>query len=479
MQQNKALAQNTAIQIVGKMLAVFFGLYTVSLLANYLGTSGYGELTIILNYLAIFAVVVDFGLTLTTVQMISEKEADEERLIGNLMSLRLITAIIFLALAPVIAIFFPYSEAIKIGIAIGAVSYLFGTSSQLFVGVFQKRLIMSRAVIAELINRVVVLGGIIVAFKLGVGLLGIMWIFVFGNLAQLFTILYFTRKQVRLRMKLELSVWKNIISKSWSIGLSILFNLIYLRGDIIFLSFFRPTDEIGIYALAYKVVDVMTVVPVMYMGLVLPMLVAAWTSKKQIDFARAIQTAFDFFAIIAIPFAFGAIALGTPLMILIANADFAESGKILAILGPATSVLFFGSLFGHAIVGINKQKPMVIGYAAVAVITVAGYLLFIPQYGIWAAAWWTLIAEVLITIVTFIVVVRVGKYTPKLRMFSKALFASLVMYTALFLLPSWHVLILIAVGSVIYYITLSAVGGPKLKDVAALFLPEKPPIVQP
>ena len=78
MQKNKALAQNTAIQIGGKMLAVIIGIVTVTLLTRFLGTSGYGQLTIILSYLSIFAVVVDFGLTLTTVQMISEKEADEK-----------------------------------------------------------------------------------------------------------------------------------------------------------------------------------------------------------------------------------------------------------------------------------------------------------------------------------------------------------------------------------------------------------------
>ena len=122
---------------------------------------------------------------------------------------------------------------------------------------------------------------------------------------------------------------------------------------------------------------------------------------------------------------------------------------------------------------------MTLGYLFVAIVTIIGYLLFIPEYGIWAAAWWTLIAEALIGILTFIVVVRASGYRPKFIMAIKSIFASLIMYAGLTFLPDWHVLILITLGCFIYYIALTAVGGPKIKEALKLFLPEKPPIAQP
>jgi O-antigen/teichoic acid export membrane protein len=479
MKKSKALAQNTALQIGGKMLATIFGVLTVVVLTRYLGTTGYGQLTIILSFISIFAVVVDFGLTLTTVQLISEKKADEEKLLGNLLSIRIISAVLFLSLAPVAALLFPYDEVVKIGIAVGAISYLFGTTASMLIGIFQKRLIIGRAVIAELINRALVLVGAFLAPHIGLSLEGIMWLFVIGNAAQLATTLYFSKKFVKLRFQFHLQTWKTIISRSWPIGASIFFNLIYLRGDILFLSLYRSDAEIGIYGAAYKVIDVITVVPVMYMGLILPILVTAWSAKKISTFKQTLQEAFDFFSILAIPLVFGTIALGTPVMKLIAGEAFAESGRVLAILGPAASIVFFGALFGHAIVGVNKQKPMTLGYALVAAITIAGYVLFIPEYGIWAAAWWTLIAEILITIITFIVVWRTSSFLPKMDMVFKALFSSIIMYIAIILLPELHALILVTIGSLIYFVALSALGGPKLKDAKALFLPEKPPIAQP
>ncbi|MCH8049552.1 flippase [Patescibacteria group bacterium] len=475
----KALARNTALQIAGKTLATLFGLLTVAVLTRYLGTAGYGQLTIVLTFLSVFAVIVDFGLTLTTTQMISEHKAKEENLLGNLLSLRIISAILFLALAPIVAIFFPYDQIVKVAIAVGVLSYLFGSTSQMFIGVFQKRLVIGRFVLAELINRAAVLVGAAAAPLLGLDLIGIVWILVLGNALQLISIIAFARRYVRLRFRLNLTTWKEIISRSWPIGASIFFNLIYLRGDIVFLSLYRSEAEVGLYGAAYKVVDVVTAVPVMFMGLALPILIASWGGGVRAKFKEHMQSFLDFMTVAALPIAFGSIAVGPALMAFVAGDDFRESGEVLTVLGPAAAVVFFGALFGHAIVALNKQRVMLWGYLAVAVVTVVGYLIFIPIYGMWAAAWLTLISEVLITLLTFIVVSKVSGYRPKFKTVAIATGASIIMLLGLLIIPSVHVLVDVALGAIIYTIALVALGGPKPKDVIRLFLPEKPPISQP
>ncbi len=389
MTTGKKLAQNTAIQVLGKGLATILGIATIGIFTRHLGVAGYGDFTFVLTYLSIFAVVVDFGLTLTTVQMISQKQADEKRLLGNLLSVRLLTAVIFLAIAPIIALFFPATHLIKIAIAVGAISYLFGTTSQMMIGVFQKRLIMWQVVVAELLNRIAVFGGALLAPLLGFDLVAIIWLLVIGNLLQLLTVGHFARRHVELSLRFETGVIKDIFRRSWPIGASIFFNLIYLKADVLFLNFYRTSEEVGLYGAAYKVVDVMTSIPVMFMGLMLPILTLAISKGHALNFKKTMQKTFDFFSIIAIGFIFGTFALAVPVMELIAGPEFTESGRVLMILGPATAILFFGALYGHAIVAINKQKPMTLGYFAVAVLTVIGYIVLIPRMGMWGAAWMT------------------------------------------------------------------------------------------
>ena len=468
----KALAQNTAIQLISRGMITIIGVLTVAIMTRYLGTEGYGQFTIALSFLSIFAVVVDFGLTLTTTQMISEDGADEKILLENLISLRLISGTLFLALAPIIALLFPYEQTVLIAIAIGAVSYLFGTTSQMFIGVFQKRLIIGRAMAAEIVNRLVVLLGVILAPFFGWGVVSIMWLLVAGNAAQLLIILLLSRRAIRFGVSLQWSVWKKIISRSWPIGASIFFNLIYLRGDIVFLSLFRSNEEIGLYGAAYKVIDVVTTVPVMFMGLMLPMLVAAWSASKKHQFKQIMQQAFDFVSLLGLPIIAGSIVIGVPLMTLIAGPEFAASGRVLAVLGPAGAIVFWNSLFGHAIVGVNKQRVMTWGYAAVAVITIAGYLLFIPDYGMWAAAWMTLFSEFIIGSLTAAVVMRVSGYRPRLGQFGRGVIASIAMAIVLMYLPTQNALILLPTGVVVYGVILPLIGGPGPRDILVLLKTE-------
>lgn len=473
MSVSQKLARNSAIQIVGKILATIFGVITLGILTRYLGAAGYGQLTTILTFTAIFAVVVDLGLTLTCIQMISEPEADEKKILGNLMSLRLVSSILFLSLAPLSALLFPYENVIIVGIAIGAFSYVFSTTAQMLVGIFQKRLIMDRAALAELINRTAVLIGAALAPTLGLGLLGIMWLFVIGNGLYLLSTWYFARRAISFKLRWNQATIIQIIKRSWPIGASIFFNLIYLRGDILFMSLFRGDAEIGLYGAAYKVVDVITVVPVMFMGLVLPMLVAHFAASRHVDFKKLMQQTFDFFAIVSIPIIFGSIVTGVGLLTMISGPEFREAGEVLKILGPAAVVVFFNSLFGHAVVAVGKQKPMVWAYFGVAALTVAGYLIFIPQYGMWAAAWWTLISEILIGSLSFLVVWRVSGFAPQLIQTLRALIAALAMYLVLILIPEIQVLLQVAFGAAVYAAVLSLIGGPKPKDVINLFVKQE------
>ena len=472
----KRLAQNTAIQVIGKGLATILGIATIGIFTRHLGTAGYGDFTFVLTYLSIFAVVVDFGLTLTTVQMISQKKANEKRLLGNLLSVRLLSAVIFLAIAPVIAIFFPTTALIKVAIAVGAISYLFGTTSQMMVGIFQKRLIMWQVVVAELMNRGAVFIGAIFAAMLGLDLVGVIWLLVIGNFLQLFTISRFAKRHVDLSLRFERGVIKDIFRRSWPIGASIFFNLIYLKADVLFLKFYRTSEEVGLYGAAYKVVDVMTSIPVMFMGLMLPILTLAFSKGHALNFNKTMQKTFDFFSIIAIGFVFGTFALAVPVMELIAGPEFTESGRVLMILGPAAAIVFFGALYGHAIVAVNKQKPMTLGYFAVAILTVIGYVILIPRMGMWGAAYMTLFAEALITLIAFGVIVKVTKFLPNFWTAAKAAFAGLIMYAFLVLVPM-HVILAIILGSLIYLIALIALRGIHLSELKYLFLPEKPPIV--
>lgn len=469
----RALAQNSILQVGSKFLGMVFGLVTFYLLLHYFGTEGYGYFTIAITHVTIFAILVDFGLTLTTTQMISEAGVDEKRILGNLLTLRLLSAGVFMSLAPLTALFIPQSAPVMGLIIIASFTYFFGAVAVTFVGVFQKRLQIGYAVIAETAGRFLALVGVVVAGVLNLGLNGAAIAFLVANIAQLALMLGATHRLVKLTFLWETSVWKDILLRSWPIGLSIFFNLLYLRGDIFFLWIFnRTAEEIGHYGSAYKVVDVITIIPYTLMGLVLPLLTNAWSERNTGLYKRRFQQAFDSLLAIAIPFGFGSVILGVPLMTAI-KPDLTLAGQFLMILGPTASIVFLGSLYGHAIVAVNKQKIMTLGYIAVAVLTLSAYIFLIPRFGGWAAAWASLGSEFLITILTVIVVTRVTNIWPNLQLLARVFVSSLIMSLAIVLVPLPHVALSILWGVMVYIASLAALGGPKPQEILKLFRAEE------
>ncbi|OGL98129.1 hypothetical protein A2304_03560 [Candidatus Uhrbacteria bacterium RIFOXYB2_FULL_57_15] len=467
----KRFATNYAFQMLGRALTMVFGLVTVGVLTRALSTTEFGDFTTGLTFLQFFGVIVDFGLTLTLIVMISEKGADQKRIVGNLFSMRLISGILVFGMAPVAVLAFPYSSSVRDVVFVGALGYLFMSEATLLVGVFQRHAAMWRSALAETLNRAVLLGLVVAVTSMGFGLQAIIACTVAANLIWLAATVWLARPFVPVAFRLDADVWREAIRRSWPIALSIAFNLIYLKGDILFLSLYRSSADVAVYGVAYKVLDVLTALPVMFMGLMLPILVADWSEGNRDAFRGHMARAFDIFAIITIPIAIGAQAVGTELVELIAGEKYAASGPLLQLLILALAAVFFSSLYGHAVVAVNRQRGMIWGYAAAAVVATAGYLTFIPRYGAWGAAFVTLISEMLIAIITYLVVSRASGAKPTFTVAIKAFACAALMYGIVSVLPDTHVLIDVTVGVAAYAASMVAIGGIDMKKIREITRP--------
>ncbi|MEI7721526.1 MAG: oligosaccharide flippase family protein, partial [Verrucomicrobiota bacterium] len=137
----------------GKGSETILGLLAIAMITRYLSPAGFGEYTTITTFLVFFAVIADLGLTLVTAQMLCDPKYEENKTLNNLFGLRLVSAIIFISLAPIIVLFFPYSLAIKFGVLICAAAFFFPALNQVIIGLFQKKLSMGRDVLSELVSR--------------------------------------------------------------------------------------------------------------------------------------------------------------------------------------------------------------------------------------------------------------------------------------------------------------------------------------
>ncbi len=459
MEETRKLAHNTIIQILGKGLTITFALVGFGLTTRHLGQEGFGFLVTIYAFLTIFGILVDLGLQMTTTQLISNPKEDESKILSNALTIRLIASIIFLSIAPIVVLFFPYPSIVKIGVAVAAVGFLFNSLTATITSLFQKHLTMIKSVIADEAAKIIYLTLIFAAVFLNWGLFGIIAALVVDSIVTFAILFYFAQKQTVLKPSFDFIIWKKIFTKTWPIALTIALNLIYFKGDLFIMSLIRTPSEVGLYGAPYRVLEVLINISFLLLGLILPILAASAAAKNFTKFKEMLQSTFDFLVIFTVPMIIGTLFLGESIMVFVSGSEFIISGQLIKILMLATGAIFIASLFGYAVVALDQQKRMIKFYAINAVISIIGYIYLISNYGYWGAAWMTVFTEVFILVTAGYVMYKNIKFLPKLTLLGKSIIASLLMAIPLVTFSNLNFLILAFTAIIVYFVTLYALKG--------------------
>jgi O-antigen/teichoic acid export membrane protein len=439
------------VQIIGRIISTALGVVGVALIARYLGTAGYGHYSTVIAFLQLIAIVADLGLYLTLLQELgSTPENEHGWRFGSGLTLRLLTGAIVFALAPAVALLFPYSAEIKAGIALTAVGYWFNQIATLLGVVFQQRMKMAWAVAADTVGRIAFILAVWWAIHAQAGLMGILAANVLNSIVWVAILWVFARRLVPFKLHINWSHWKKILIVAWPIGLGIGLNLVYFKADTVVMSVVRPASEVGLYGAAYRVLEIVATVPHMIMGIALPLLAGLWASGKVDDLRNVLQKLFDLFWVMVWPILTGTMVIATGIMTLVAGADFTTAGPILGVLILAAGAIFFGTFFSYLVVLTGQQKSMLWIFGLVAILGCAAYILLIPRYTYWAAAWTTVAVELLVTLGAAWVARRKILWRPQWRTCSLAFLASLLMALIIKVSGVHNALVATILGIVVY-----------------------------
>lgn len=432
MSLDSKIAKNSITQIVGRLISTALGLFALVFMTHGLGDVGYGKYTTIIAFLQFVGIMIDGGLSLTANRLLGASKDKEEdgRIMGTVLTIRAVSAVLFLGIAPIVAtLLFPYPTEVLHGIWIATLSFFAIAATQVLIPIFQKYFALDRAMLGEIAGRLILVGGIPIAAKFHAPLIVYVLIVTAGSVVTYAITRAFANRIINIRFSYNPAIARRILHITWPIAISILFNLVYLRTDLIILSWYRPHDfaEIGYYGAAYRVLDILTGIATAFMGIMLPLLTAAWVEERRTDFTALTQKAFNAFTLLSIPTMLIGVFLGTPVMTLVAPESFAEAGVILGVLIVAMTAVYFSTLFGHLIVVIDKQRTMIFGYAVAAVVGLTAYILTIPRYGVWGAAWSTVATEALVLIITTTLFYRTARTTLSMRFALKSIVAGLPM----------------------------------------------------
>lgn len=460
----RKIAYNTLISAGARIIGLALSLIIVGFISRYLGQVGFGQYATILAFLYFFTVLADLGLYSICLRDISRPGADEKKIASNAFTLRFFAGLFIFSLAPLAVYFFPYASQVKLGVLIGAVGFWLMSNQQVLIGVFQKYLRMDKVALAEFLGRLIQLGLIVFFIWQKFSFLFIVSALVGGALINFLLVFFFSQKYIPLSFQFDFSFWQSLLKKSLPLALAIVFTMIYFKIDTIMLSLMKSPAEVGIYGLAYKILESLLFFPAMFVGLMMP-LMSEYAFSAREKFKKITQKTLDILLLFTIPLIVGIFFLSPRIITLIAGQDFILSAGVLNILIVAAGIIFLGVLFSNMIISLEKQKSLTYIYGLGAVVNLAANFILIPKYSYYGAAWTTVLTELIVTALMVIVLFKALKEIPSFILIIKYILAGLAMAGLLYFLADWNLFVLIILASLVYFIFLWLIKGFSIQDI--------------
>jgi O-antigen/teichoic acid export membrane protein len=471
----KKIFQNTIVQISGKIFSTILGLATVMIMTRHLGAERFGWYVTAVSFLQFIGILSDFGFTITTSNMLAEPRFEKRSLINTIFTWRFITALLFNGLAPLIILFFPYSREIKLAVAIISLAFFAIALNQVFLGYYQTKLKTYVQTVGDLIGRTTLLILVWLFSRYGIGFLPIMGAVTLGACGNT---AYLWLKSNNIGFSLNKEISKALLKKIWPVALAVIFNAFYLYGDRVILPLYAEQTTVGLYGAAYRILDVVTQIAALVMGLMLPLITFSWSRQHQNDFARRSEWAFELVMVLLLPMITGAIALSTPIMNFLGGEEFIPAAPILRLLIFAAFGISIGMIFGHINLAIGQQKRSLWIYISDAVLSVIGYFIFIPRYGMYGAAYVTIFSEFYAGLMLLLLAHRYSNFVPRIFILFKIILASAVMGLTIYLLPQFHLLISIMIGALIYTSLVLSLKIIPRKTIQEIFAKPTEPVAE-
>jgi O-antigen/teichoic acid export membrane protein len=457
------VASNTAIQVAGKAAVLGLGAASIAVLTRYLGPDDYGRFTLALMYMQLFGVLADAGLYMTVVREISKEPARTEELVGNALTLRLLLSIVVIALGAALSLLLPYEPDVRLAIALAGGPLLFGMLTSSLVTVLQSRLRMGRAVVGEVAGRAFALGLTLLVAWLDLGFYAVMGAAAGGAAATLAVTWLTTRRLATLRFRAQPALWRPLLVVSLPLGLALAINEIYFRADTVIISLYEPYAEVGLYTLAYRILEFTLALGTIFLTTVFPLLSEA-VSHDEPRALRTIQASTDLFVILGAPLVAGGLVLAPTVIELAGGSEFEDAATPLRVLLVAGALSWVNGVFGFALIAKGRQTSALWLNVSALAFNVGLNFLLIPRYGIVAAAAVTVASEALILAGSYLLMRRHFDFFPRPGTLVPAMVAAAAMGGLLWLLRDVSLAAVLPLAAALYAGLLYAIS-PRSREV--------------
>lgn len=418
----KKIASNTISQIFSKVATAFIAIFLLNILRNYFPLDTMWLYEKIYNYVWIFVFLADLWLYAITIREITNNKDKEAFIVWNVMSLRLILWVFILFLAVFIAFFLPWynSTLALISIFIASIFTILQLINSSILALMQANMKVEFSAITLIVWKLVNLfWTALVAYFLYPKefiensdyfnpFIYIMIVWVISVFINTILNYFYARKITKFSFAWDFDYIKHIFKISLPYWIALFLSVVYFKMDVMLLSIIEKSDEnIALYTLPMKIVEVIMVIWWFYMTSMLPSLTKTFKEKNFLELKNLIDVSFKVLFMFSFMIFTLWILFRDYIILIVANKEylseslrFTSSDAFLVVF--AVILFYFISLvFIYVFVASENQNKLLKINIIVTIFNFVWNIILIPYFSfIWA---WivTLFSQILLFILAY------------------------------------------------------------------------------
>ena len=452
-QLTKTIIKNTIFVTMGslllKLLNFLFKVYVI----RSLGDSRFGQYSTVLAFVGVFQIFAEFGITQYVMREIARDRSKTQVYFWNLLAVRFLLAGLAMGWITYGAVLAGYPPELVSGVFLLTFSFVLAAvetpMSTVLIAHERFDYITFKTVVGQLVF--VVLGAVFVFAG---------WGYVWLIVASILSILpqigiefwalskhgWFPRQ-----VQMHVRTWFHLLRSGLPFGVISLTLSIAFSIDTVMLKMFHPDEVVGWYNAAYGMVFFIVNLAGGFLDAMVPTL-----SRSYIDDPAAVQRwikrSIKYIILLSLPAAAGGLAVAYPLVRLVLTPEYLPSALVLQILVWDMPFLMFAAFCGNVttVVGLEKSAARI--YTINALVNIGLNYIFIPRYGMLAAAVITVVTDLVSAIQFILLLHRQFQFKQLASLFGRALAASGVMVGVVWLLGQQNLYLMVSIGAASYAI---------------------------
>jgi O-antigen/teichoic acid export membrane protein len=378
--------RGSAVRIVAYLGTVLMSIASVPLVTRHLHVAGFGRFATASSIVFIIGGFTEAGLNAYGVREYAGGRRDKEAMLRNLVGLRVSMTGFAVLCAAGIAALIGVEKVIVYGILVSGGGLMVTIVGENFGIPINAELRLTTASILSLIQQFILCGGYVVLVVLGAGVLPMLAVTAASGAGLLLATRVAMRGHLSTLPRFNRQIWKDILAQTLPYAAASAVGIIYFREALVLTSALSSTHQAGLYSVAFRIVEVLTMMPYYLVLAGFPILARAVYKGDHERLGYALQRLVDVgwllgvWVVISVMFgaSFGILVVG--------GHGYGGSVPVLRLQGLSVLASFMVAIYSSVLLSLRDARELIKANAIAVVVATVVSVALIPSMGAKGAA---------------------------------------------------------------------------------------------